>query len=241
MRFIALIAGAFFAVSAVAPALADELDVAASESPSSISQQSASPYGRLFRSLFGDRLERDQGIAVLGWAEGSLIEANTSPGQTLLPKGFAENTLAQSLLSQAEGANFNQLGLMVCKGAGCIPSGIFAPNRNVLSRVGPLPGARGEQILIDWNATLFSGEDAFFQKTHGFDDWRWDADRREKLAISQWFFDLYLPLLEGTSLLLGSFGTPLENDITYTFTPPNWFVTKTYAFAHGPVRSMQFG
>ena len=236
MRIIALIAGAFFAASTVVSALADELEPAATESPSSIVAEPTNPYGQLFRTLFGDRLERDQGVAVLGWAEGSLIEANTSPGQTLLPKGFAENTLPQSFLSQAEGANFNQLGLMVCKGAGCIPSGIFAPNRNVLSRVGPLPGARGEQILIDWNATLFFGEDAVFQKTKGFDDWHWDADRSNKLAIPQLFFDLYLPLLEGTSLLLGSFGTPLENDITYPFTPPNWFVTKTYAFVHGPAK-----
>ncbi len=236
MRIIGLIAGVFFAASAIAPALADELDVAASESPSSISQQSANPYGRLFRSLFGDRLERDQGIAVLGWAEGSLIGTNNSPGQTLLPKGFGESTLPQSFYSQAEGATFNELGLMLCKGAGCLPSGIFAPDRNVLSRVGPLPGPRGEQILVDWNATLLFGEDAFFQKTKGFDDWHWDADRSNKLAITQWFFDLYLPLLDGTSLLLGSFQSPLENDIGYPFTPPNWFVTRTHAFVHGPAK-----
>ena len=236
MRIIGLIAGAFFAASAVAPASADELDAHATEAPGSIAQGSANPYGRLFRSLFGDGLERNHGVAVLGWAEGSLIEANNSAGETLLPKGFAESTLPQSFYSQAQGGNFNELGLMLCKRTGCLPSGIFPPDRNVLSRVGPLPGPRGERILVDWNATLLFGEDASFQKTKGFDDWRWDADRSAKLAITQWFVDLYLPLLDGTTLLLGSFQTPLENDIGYPFTPPNWFVTRTHAFVHGPAK-----
>lgn len=236
MRIVAFITSAVLAAGVVTAARADAIEPAAIELPGDIGTVPSSAYGSLFRSVFGDRMERDYSISVLGWAEGSLIATGNDPGETLLPKAFGKNTLPQSFFSQAEGANFNALGLMLCKGAGCIPSGIFAPNRNLLSRVGPLPGARGEQILIDWNATLLFGEDTFYQKTKGLDDWHWDADRREKFAVTQWFFDLYLPLLEGTSLLLGSFQTPLENDIGYAFAPPNWFVTKTHAFVHGPAK-----
>jgi hypothetical protein len=234
MRLVAVVASAllFFAVGTTASAaerVVNEAEIASAAGP-------VSADGWFFRSLFGDHMERAHRIGVLGWAEGSLIASNGDAGKTLRPKGFGQNTLPQSFFSQGEGANLNTLGLMICKGAGCIPSGLFAPDRNVLSRVGPLPGAKGDRVLVDWNATLLWGEDVAFQKTKGFDDWRFDADRREKLALSQWYLDLYLPLLEGTSLLLGSFQTPLENDIGYAFTPPNWFVTKTHAFVHGPAK-----
>jgi hypothetical protein len=37
-------------------------------------------------------------------------------------------------------------------------------------------------------------------------------------------------------VLVGSFQTPLENEIGYPFSPPNWFATHTYAFQHGPAK-----
>jgi hypothetical protein len=193
------------------------------------------PYGSAFRTFFGDGLERNYKIGVLGWAEGSLIATDNNPGDTLLPQGFGESTLPQTFFSQTDGPVFNQLGAMVCRGDGCPPF-MFGPAHNVLNRIGPTPAPRGNEIDVGFNVTVMYGEDIFFLKTKGFDDWDFDADEQNKLAVTQWFLDFYLPVADGATLMLGSFQTPLLNEIGYPFTPPNWFATHTYAFAHGPAK-----
>lgn len=194
------------------------------------------PYGALFRALAGDELETRHGIGVLGFSHVTLAYADNDIAPALLPQGRGRNLQPQGGLVQDEGLNLNQVGLIVCKAQGCPPGRLFTPNRNVLSRVGPLPGAVGKAVIVDWAVSAVFGEDAVFWKTRGLDDWRWDADDRERLAITQWFLDVYLPWGAGASVILGSFHSPLAHEIGYPFIPPNWFSSRTYAFAAGPAK-----
>lgn len=179
----------------------------------------------LARKLFGETLEKDYGTSVFGWAQGGLIY-NDNGSQSVSPQGF---------FNQEEGFNLNQLGLMVCKGNGCPPF-VQKPTQNVLGRIGPLPGPRPDNFQWGYNVTAVYGQDVDFLKTLGVDDWSFDENHKDKLALTQWFLDLYFPFLGGTDLLLGSWQTSLANDIGYPFTPPNWFYTHTYAFMYGPAK-----
>lgn len=194
------------------------------------------PYGRLFRSIAGDSLEREHGIGVIGFGHVTAAFADNDIATTRLAQGRGRTVQPQGGLVQDEGLNLNQLGILVCKGAGCPPFRLFQPNRNVLSRVTPLPGPRGEEVIVDWAVSALYGEDAVFWKTKGMDDWSWDAGDRERLAITQWYLDIYLPVLAGASVLLGSWHSPLAHEIGYPFNPPNWFSSRSYAFAVGPAK-----
>ncbi len=194
------------------------------------------PYGRLFRAIAGDTLEKDHGIGVLGFAHVTVAYADNDIATTRLAQGRGRNIQPQGGMIQDEGVNLNQLGLFVCKGAGCPPGRLFAPNRNVLSRVTPLPGPVGDEVIVDWAVSAVYGEDAVFWKIKGFDDWKWDADDRERLAITQWFLDIYLPVGAGATLLVGSWHSPLAHEIGYPFVPPNWFSSRTHAFMAGPAK-----
>jgi len=196
------------------------------------------PYGSLFRSLAGDGLERDHGIGVLGFGHLTAAWADGDIATTALPQGRGRGVQPQGGMVQDEGLNLNQLGLMVCKGDGCPPNRLFTPGRNVLSRVGPLPGPRGEEVIVDWNLTVVYGEDAVFWRTRGLDDWRFDIGERNKLAFTQWFLDIYLPVGAGASLIIGNFQTPLAAEIGYAFVPPNGFSSRTYAFMAAPAKHL---
>lgn len=198
--------------------------------------EGARPYGALFRALGGEGIEREHGISVLGFGHVTAAYSDNDIATTRLLQGRGRSVGAQGGLVQDEGINLNQIGLIACKGAGCPPWRIFEPNRNVLSRVTPLPGPRGDAWIVDWNLSAVYGEDAAFWKTKGMDDWAWDADRRHRLAITQWYLDIYMPVWEGASLLLGSWHSPLAQEIGYTFVPPNWFSSRTYAFASAPAK-----
>jgi len=194
------------------------------------------PYGRLLRTLIGPGLERDHNIALLGFAHVSAVWVNNDLAKTNLAKGRGHNILPQGGVIQDDGINLNQVGLILCKGMGCMLGGNFAPNRNVLSRATPLPGSRGDRIIVDWLLSAVYGENAVFWKSKGFDDWEWDADNANRLAFTQWYLDVYLPIWEGVSVLVGSFHTPIANEIGYAFAPPNWFAIRTYAFDSAPAK-----
>lgn len=195
------------------------------------------PYGTLYRALGGAPLEREQGISVMGFGHVTAAAADNDIEETELAQGRGRSLGAQGGLVQDEGVNLNHIGLIACKGAGCPPFRLFQPNRNVLSRVGPLPGPRGEEVIVDWNVTALYGEDAVFWKTKGMDDWSWDADRRDRLAVTQWFLDTYLPIGQGASIIVGSWHSPNAWEIGYgSFEPPNWFSSRTYVFASGPAK-----
>jgi len=194
------------------------------------------PYGALFRALGGADIERNLGISVLGFGHVTAAYTDNDIATTRLLQGRGRSLGAQGGLLQDEGISLNQLGMMICKGAGCPPGRLFEANRNVLSRVTPLPGPRGEEVILDWNVSAVYGEDAVFWKTKGMDDWSWDADRQHRLAITQWYLDIYLPVWEGATVLLGSWHSPLAQEIGYPFVPPNWFSSRTYAFASAPAK-----
>ncbi len=182
-----------------------------------------SALGAVSRALTDGALER-KGIAILGWAEGTAaISDNDS--DSLSPGGF---------FNQDAGLNLNQVGLMLCRTTGCPPE-VFGPGP-LANRIGPFPGPKRDTFDIGFNVTALYGEDVQFLRTLGFDDYDFDEDDDNKLAITQAFVDIQTPLLAGTSFLVGSFQTSLAGDIGYPFNPPNWFATKTYAFQHGPAK-----
>ncbi|WP_325894264.1 outer membrane beta-barrel protein [Grimontia sp. NTOU-MAR1] len=180
--------------------------------------------GSLFRAATNNALDEYE-ITVAGWAEATALHASDTIGDGNISNG--------AFLNQKDGVGLNQIGLMLCKGMGCLPTGAFAPAQNVLSRVGPFPGPVGE-ARIDFNVTAMYGQDIQFFRTAGIDDYTFDNDDDNKLAIPQFYIDAYLPVLDGMTLMVGSFFTFIGNEVGAPFTPPNWFVTHTYATQHGP-------
>jgi hypothetical protein len=220
-------------VGLTAPAMAQDLGANAQASPGTPqTAPEAAPAppppraaGALGRALFGDTLEEHK-IMLLGWAEGSaLVSSNDS--KDVSPGAFFNTT---------DGFNLNQAALMACSGRACPPFS-FGPGAAVHNRIGPFPGPQGDKVTVDFNVTAIYGEDVQFLKTLGIDgNTRFDRNDGLKLGLTQAFAEFYLPVLEGTSVMVGSFQTPLENEIGYAFSPPNWFATHTYAFQHGPAK-----
>ncbi|MEX2482172.1 MAG: outer membrane beta-barrel protein [Gammaproteobacteria bacterium] len=208
---------------------APALPVLATEAP-------RQPYGSVSRALFGDTLEREHGVAILGFGHVTIAEANHSIPNSPLPQGRGRNVQPQGGLVQDEGLNLQHVGLMACKGAGCPLGRPFAPTRSVFSRIGPLPGPAGDAVVVDWNVSALYGEDGVYWSMRGFDDWAWNADDTHRLAITQWFLDVYLPIGAGASLLLGSWHTPLAAEIGYPFVLPNLFSSRTYTFLAAPAK-----
>ncbi len=194
------------------------------------------PHGSAFRALFGDKLEREYNIGVLGYAHVSAAKSNHDIEKTLLPQGRGRGVQPQGGLVQDEGLNLQHVGLIVCKGAACPPGHMFEPNRNVLSRVTPLPGPRGEDVIVDWAITAHYGEDGVFWSTKGFDDWKWNARDKNRLALTEFFLDIYLPIGAGASVVVGSWHSSLALEIGKSLVPPNMFSSRTYAFTASPAK-----
>lgn len=203
---------------------------------SAAGESAPKPHGSLFRALAGDTLERDHNIALLGIAHVSVSAANHNISRTNLPQGRARGVQPQSGVLQDTGLNLQHVGLMLCKGAGCPPGHVFEPNRNVLSRVTPLPGPRGDEVIVDWTISALYGEDAVFWATKGFDDFAWQADKPHRLAITQWYLDIFLPIFEGVSVLVGSWHSPHSAEIGYPFIPPNLFSSRSHIFSTTPTK-----
>ena len=201
-----------------------------------LAEDLAKPHGSAFRAIFGDTLEREHNIGVLGYAHVTVAESNHDIAKTQLPQGRGRGVQPQGGAIQDEGLNLQHVGLIVCKGSACPPGHMFEPNRNVLSRVTPLPGPRGDELIIDWAVTAHYGEDPFFWTTKGFDDWGWKARDKNRFALTEWFLDLYLPIGAGASVLLGSFHTSFALEIGKALVPPNMFSSRSYAFVAGPAK-----
>lgn len=185
----------------------------------------SNPAGALAREILGGSLESHK-IMLLGWGEVSAV-ASTNNSKDVSPAAF---------FNTERGLNLNQLGVMLCSGRACPPFS-FGPGAALHNRVGPFPGPTQEHVTIDFNMTAVYGQDVQFLKLSGLDgDFDFDRNKDLKLGLTQAFVDIYLPVLKGTSVMLGSFQTPLENDIGYAFSPPNWFATHSYAFQHGPAK-----
>ena len=184
-----------------------------------------SPAGAVSRALVGDALESHK-ISLFGWGEVSAI-ASSNDSKDVSPAAF---------FNTERGLNLNQLGLMLCSGRACPPF-VFGPAAAINNRIGPFPGPKPDHVTVDFNVTTIYGQDVQFLKLSGLDgDFHFDRNSSRKLAVTQAFLDVYLPILNGTSVMIGSFQTPLENEIGYPFNPPDWFATHTYAFQHGPAK-----
>lgn len=205
-------------------AYAADLDTEPAPDTAAAADEPVRASGYLFRSIFGDTLEKDYGIGIVGWGEATAIYGSSHNRQNLANGAF---------LTQEMGVNLNQIGLMICRNAGCLPTGVFPPAQNLLSRIGPLPGPRGG-FDIGFNATVMWGEDIQFLRTAGVDDFTFDDDEDNKLAFPQFYVDAYIPVLDGMTIMAGSFFTFVGNEVGSPFTPPNWFVTHTYGLQHGP-------
>ncbi|MGY8797089.1 MAG: hypothetical protein ACKVJN_18620, partial [Woeseiales bacterium] len=55
--------------------------------PLSLSADQAKPHGAAFRTLFGDTLEREFNIGIMGYAHISAAKSNHDISKTLLPQG----------------------------------------------------------------------------------------------------------------------------------------------------------
>ena len=187
----------------------------------------ASSFGSAFRNITNNKYEKS-GVSIYGWLEASALLNNNS----------SRNVSPQAFFNTEEGLNLNQIGLTLCKGDGCIPA--YAPDgNNVISRITPTPGPKGDEVRLGYNVTLLYGEDVAFFRTSGLDDNAFGdvLDHKSVFAIPQAYLDIYVPFIgDGTSFLIGSFQTSIGNQIGYPFTPPNWFVTRQNSFVSGPAK-----
>ena len=204
--------------------------------PPCFADEPEKPHGAAFRAIFGDKLEREHNIGVLGYAHVTAAKSNHDIEKTQLPQGRGRGVQPQGGAVQDEGFNLQHVGLIVCKASACPPGHMFEPNRNVLSRVTPLPGPRGDKAIIDWAVTAHYGEDPFFWTTKGFDDWAWKAKDKNRFALTEWFLDIYLPIGAGASILFGSFHSSVALEIGKALVPPNNFSNRSYAFVAGPAK-----
>ncbi|MEO8641974.1 outer membrane beta-barrel protein [Pseudomonas sp.] len=189
--------------------------------------------GTLFRSLFGDTLEKDYGIQVSGLFDAAYSRNNRSThderqdGLSNLPVvGFAD-----------EGLEWGGLHLFVDKQL----KGTMVP------RITPLPGPAPSEASFGFTFEMNYGRNAQFARTTGW-DMHWDVnspgddnlakaqrDKQKFLAIPNIAATAYLPYGPGITAMAGVFGPAMGYEI-----PPNIraarnpFASKSYAFVSEP-------
>lgn len=186
--------------------------------------------GALFRSLFGDELQRDYGIQVSGLLDLGYSRNNRST------RAERENGLSNLPITgmSDEGFEFGSLHLFVDKPL----------QANFIPRVTPLPGPKPEHASFGFTFESNYGRNAQFARTFGW-DMGWDMneqnagkaqrDKDRYLAIPNMAATAYLPYGPGFTLITGVFGSGIGYEI-----PPNVraarnpFASKPYAFVSGP-------
>jgi hypothetical protein len=189
--------------------------------------------GTLFRSLFGDTLEKDYGIQVSGLFDTAYSRNNRSThderqdGLSNLPQvGFAD-----------EGLEWGSLHLFVDK----------ALKGDMVPRITPLPGPKPTEASFGFTFEANYGRNAQFARTQGW-DMHWDVnspgdddlakaqrDKQKFLAVPNIAATAYLPYGPGITAMAGVFGPALGYEI-----PPNIraarnpFGSKSYAFVSEP-------
>ena len=170
---------------------------------------------------------KDSDIDFIGYIETTALTASQNV------KGDIKNG---AFLNQEEGFNLNLINLMLCRNDGC-PLFVKGPQHNIISRVGPFPGPKKEEVDIGFNFNIGYGKDVTFLRTTGVDDFKSDLDNDEKAGILQAYVDVYTPLLGGTNFLVGHFFTSASGqEIGLAFNPPNWFATHSYSLQHSPAK-----
>ncbi|EJM23667.1 Protein of unknown function (DUF1597) [Pseudomonas sp. GM21] len=189
--------------------------------------------GTLFRSLFGDTLEKDYGIQVTGLFDVAYSRNNQSTqnerqdGLSNLPvAGFAD-----------EGLEWGSLHLFVDK----------ALKSDMVPRITPLPGPKPSEASFGFTIETNYGRNAQFARTYGW-DMHWDVnspgddnlekakrDKQKFLAVPNIAATAYVPYGPGVTAMAGIFGPAIGYEI-----PPNIraarnpFASKTYAFVSEP-------
>ncbi|HCS42772.1 MAG TPA: hypothetical protein DIW52_08095 [Pseudomonas sp.] len=189
--------------------------------------------GTLFRSLFGNTLEKDYGIHVSNLLDVAYSRNNRSThgeqknGLGNLPLiGFAD-----------EGLELGSLHLFVDK----------AVKGNMVPRVTPLPGPAPSEASFGFTFEMLYGRNAQFARTQGW-DMHWDVNspgdddlakaqrgKQKFLALPNLAATAYLPYGTGVTAMAGIFGPAMGYEI-----PPNLraarnqFASKTYAFLSEP-------
>jgi hypothetical protein len=186
--------------------------------------------GTLFRSVFGDSLERDYGITVSNLLDIAYSRNNRSnhkereDGLSNLPiTGMSD-----------EGLELGSLHLFVDKQL----KGNFIP------RITPLPGPKPEDFSFGFTAELNYGRNSQFARTYGWDmaldmneqiNSKAQRDKDYFLSIPNSAVEMYVPYGPGVSFMAGVFGPAMGYEI-----PPNVrfarnpFASKTYAFVSEP-------
>jgi hypothetical protein len=198
--------------------------------------------GTVFRSIFGDSLERDYGIKVSGLLDAGYSHNNNSShedresGQTNTPvAGFGD-----------EGFELASLHLFADK----------ALKANFIPRVTPLPGPAPTEASFGFTFETVYGRNAQQARTYGW-DMHWginspgDDDpnkaRRDKqnfLAVPNIAATAYLPYAGGFTAIAGIFGSGLGYEIPPNLrTARNPFASRSYAFTteSGAVSGFQLG
>ena len=64
----------------------------------------------------------------------------------------------------------------------------------------------------------------------------WNVRDKNRLALTEFFLDIYLPIGSGVSVILGSWHTSLALEVGKALVPPNMFASRSYAFMAGPAK-----
>ena len=189
--------------------------------------------GTLFKSLFGEELEKNYGITV-----SSLIDMGYSRNNTSTHKE------RDSGLSNLPVLWYSDEGFELAT------SHLFIDKKlksTMIPRITPLPGPKPEEFSFGFSAELVYGRNPQFGRTFGWDmNWGPNAandkdlekttrDKKNYLAMTNMFGQVYVPYGPGFNVIAGVFGTAIGYEI-----PPNvrasrnQFATKTYAFASDP-------
>ncbi|WP_286785350.1 MULTISPECIES: outer membrane beta-barrel protein [Pseudomonas] len=186
--------------------------------------------GTLFKSVFGETLERDYGITVSGLIDIGYSRNNRSTSDE---REDGTSNLPITGLSD-EGLEFGSFHVFIDKP-------LKAP---FVPRITPLPGPKAEAADIGFTFETNYGRNAQFARTFGW-DMGWDIneqdaakaarDKKRFLAIPNIAATAYVPWATGVTVMAGVFGPAMGYEI-----PPNIraarnpFASKTYAFVSSP-------
>ncbi len=186
--------------------------------------------GTLFRSVFGEALERDYGITVSNLLDIAYSRNNRS-NHSERQDGLSNFPITGM---SDEGLELGSLHLFVDKQI----KGPF------ISRITPLPGPKADDFSFGFTAEVNYGRNAQFAATYGWDRTlgvneldgaKAQRDKDLFLSFPNFAATAYVPYGPGFSVMAGVFGPALGYEI-----PPNIraarnpFASKTYAFVSEP-------
>jgi opacity protein-like surface antigen len=186
--------------------------------------------GALFKSVFGDTLERDYGIKVSGLIDIGYSRNNRSTSDE---REDGTSNLPVTGLSD-EGLEFGSFHIFIDKPL----------KANFVPRVTPLPGPKPEQADFGFTFESNYGRNAQFARTYGWDmGWNTNEqdagkaarDKKRFLAIPNIAATGYVPWGTGFTVMAGVFGSSIGYEI-----PPNVraarnpLPSKPYSFVSGP-------